>query len=218
MAQRQQQTKKQYQQQAEVNNSTRKTMWAAFFMGLILLFSLLAGHDALTRLTMYCTLFIFMLCMTLITDFTTMLIDTRDNLILLPKPVSDKTFLLARLLHIGIRVSLLLMPMALPGCIAFVLMEGLWVLAPFLLVVLLMTIFSIFLINALYLLILKLTTPDKFKSIITAIQIIFAVLVFASYQLFPRLMSSDVMRNVNLDAIFWIRFYRPIGFQKPVCS
>ena len=214
MAQRQQQTKKQYQQQAEVNNSTRKTMWAAFFMGLILLFSLLAGHDALTRLTMYCTLFIFMLCMTLITDFTTMLIDTRDNLILLPKPVSDKTFLLARLLHIGIRVSLLLMPMALPGCIAFVLMEGLWVLAPFLLVVLLMTIFSIFLINALYLLILKLTTPDKFKSIITAIQIIFAVLVFASYQLFPRLMSSDVMRNVNLDAIFWIRFYPPYWFSE----
>lgn len=214
MALSQQQTKKQLKQQAEVNNSTRKTMWAAFFMGIVLLFSLFAGHDALTRMTMYCTLFIFMLCMTLITDFTYLLIDTRDNLILLPKPVSDKTFLLARLLHIGIRVSMLLMPMALPGCIAFVLMEGIWVLVPYLLVILLMTIFSIFLINALYLLILKLTTPDRFKSIITAIQIVFVVLVFASYQLFPKLMSSEAMRNVNLNDILWIQFYPPYWFSE----
>jgi len=210
VAQRQKKT----QRHTEANNTTFKTMFGFFLMGLMLLFSLVVGHDSLTKLTMYTTLFIFMLCMTLISDFSSMLIDTRDNLIILPKPVSDKTFLLARLLHIGIRLSLLLIPLSLPGCIALVVMEGFWIILPFLFVVVMMTIFSIFLINALYLIILKLTTPEKFKSIITAIQIVFAVFVFASYQLFPRLMSSDVMGNINLNTIGWIQFYPPYWFSE----
>ncbi len=210
MAQRQ----KKIQQQTETNNSTLKTMLAAMVMGLFMLFAFAVGHDSLTRLTMFTSMFIFMLCMTLITDFTHVLVDTRDNLILLPKPVSDSTFLMARLLHIGIRLSLLLIPMALPSCVVFVILEGFWALFPFLLVIILMTIFSIFLINALYLIILKLTTPEKFNAIITAMQIVFVVLFFASYQLFPRLMSSEVMRNANLNDFYWIRFYPPYWFSE----
>lgn len=210
MAQRQ----KKNRQQGEPNNASLKTLFSVLIIGFVMLFALVTNQDVLTRLTMFTTMFIFMLCMTLISDYTNVLIDTRDNLIILPKPVSDKTFLMARLLYIGIRISMLLIPMALPGCVAFVIMEGLWVFLPFLLIIVLMTVFSIFLINALYLIILKLTTPDKFKSIITAIQIIFVMLFFAAFQLFPRLMASETMRNTNLSDFIWIRFYPPYWFSE----
>ena len=210
MAQRQKKTPKQTKPQY----ATLNTMLMSFIMGFFLIFAFYVGTDTLTKLTMFTTMFIFMLCMMLITDFTHVLIDTRDNLILLPKPVSDKTFLFARLLHIGIRLSLLVLPMAIPGLFAVVHREGLLVVLPYFLVVLLMTIFSIFLINALYLLILKLTTPEKFKSIITAIQIVFVVLLLTSYQIFPRLMMSDTFKNTNLSDFFWIRFYPPFWFSE----
>ncbi|MBP6025274.1 hypothetical protein [Ferruginibacter sp.] len=43
---------------------------------------------------------LFMMCMTMITDFSSVLLDTTDNQIILPKPVNSKTLFAARLVHI----------------------------------------------------------------------------------------------------------------------
>src|ERR1700733_4846943 len=105
-----------------VKGATIGTMFVTAIMGCVFLFAFSVGKDYLTQLTLYFCFYIFTLTSVLISDFTSVLIDVRDNLIILPKPINDKTFVLARLLHIVIHVSKLVTPMALPGVIAI----GIW--------------------------------------------------------------------------------------------
>ncbi len=203
---------RQSKEKKELNKATLKTMLGSLFMGLLFLFSFGIGNDLTTKLTMYFSMFIFMLAATLITDFTSVLIDVRDNLIILPKPVSDATFVTARLMHIAIHINKMVLPMALPASIAILIYKGAWAIVPFLFVLLLATLLSIFLINAVYILILKITTPSKFQSIISYIQIGFAILIYGSYQLLPRLMENAGMENFSISGVQLIRLYPPFWF------
>jgi hypothetical protein len=139
--------------------------------------------------------FIFLLASTLISDFTNVLIDIRDNAIILPKPINDKTFLLARLLHIVIHVSKLVLPMTIPSLITVGIIHGTKGVLMLFLLIPPATLFTIFLINALYIFILKVTTPEKFKSIISYFQIAFAIVVYGSYQIVPRMINETALAN-----------------------
>jgi ABC-2 type transport system permease protein len=203
---------RQTKEKKELNKATLKTMMGSLFMGLLFLFSFQIGNDLVIKLTMYFTMFIFILAATLITDFTSVLIDIRDNLIILPKPVTDATFVTARLLHIAIHINKVVIPMILPALIAIVVIKGVWALLPFMVSLLLATMLSIFIINAVYILILKITTPAKFQSIISYIQIGFAILIYGGYQLFPRIIDNSVMQNLQISQVKYIRLYPPFWF------
>jgi len=196
----------------EINKATITTMLGSLFVGLFLLFSFGAGVDMITKLSLFTTMFIFMLCVTLITDFTSVLIDVRDNLIILPKPISDKTFLIARLLHITIRICIVVIPLSLPALILIIVVEGSAIIIPFVLMIILMTLLSIFFINAIYILILKISTPAKFQAVIGSIQIGFMVLLMAGYQLMPRLIQSSTLSETSLSIVPFIRFYPAYWF------
>jgi len=196
----------------EISKATLSTMAGALFMGLIMLYTFGVGVDMVTKLSLYLSMFIFMICITLITDFTSVLIDVRDNLIILPKPISDVTFVTARLLHITIRTTMVVLPMTLPGCITAAIMQGPAIILPFILIILLMTLLGIFFINAIYILILKITTPVKFQSVIGSIQIGFVILMMAAYQLLPRMMQSSTFAKASITDIPFMQFYPPFWF------
>jgi ABC-2 type transport system permease protein len=184
-----------------VKSATIGTMFFSALMGCVFLFAFSVGNDYLTKLTIYFALYIFMLMSTLVSDFTSVLIDVRDNLIILPKPVTDKTFVLARLLHILIHVSKLVIPMTIPGMIAIGIIHGVRGLFPFIFLILAATLFTIFLINALYIFILRITTPEKFKNIIGHFQIYFAISIYAAYQLVPRLIDKAVVSGYSITHV-----------------
>ena len=196
----------------EVDKATIKTMLGSLLVGLFLLFSFMAGVDITTKMSLFTTMFIFMLCITLITDFTSVLIDIRDNLIILPKPISDRTFLIARLMHILIRICIVVIPLTLPSLILVSITEGIQMFLPFLLIVALMTLLSIFIINAVYILILKVSTPAKFQNVIGSIQVGFTVLLMAGYQLMPRIIESSTLSNTSLSTLPYIRLFPPFWF------
>src|SRR5687767_14183573 len=180
-----------------ISSATIGTIFISTLLGLLYLGVFMFSEDAVTSLTLYFSLFFFMLSASLISDFTSVLIDVRDNYIILPKPVSDRTFLFARVLHIFIHVCKLILPMSLPGAIYIGMEFGLATTLPFLLMVLFLTFFVLFFINALYILILRITTPARFQSIISYVQIIFAISIYAGYQLLPRMASQ--MEGYTLD-------------------
>jgi hypothetical protein len=190
-----------------VNLATVGTMFISALLGLLYLFAFSIGNDKSTQLTFYFSLFFFMLSATLISDFTSVLIDVRDNYIILPKPVNDKTFVVARLLHIFIHTCKIVLPMCLPGFIFMIKDTGWPGALIFLLMIILVTLFCIFFINAVYILILKLTTPQKFQSIISSIQIVFAIIIYASYQLFPRLIGQMQVEGFEVSTKPGIIFY-----------
>ncbi len=199
-------------QDKPVKGATVITMLFAVFMGLFFLISFIAGHDYVTKLTIYFSFYIFILSSTLIADFTSVLIDVRDNTIILPKPVNDKTFVLARLLHIIIHVSKLVLPMTIPGISMIGIQQGAMAIIPFVFMIIAATLFAIFLINALYIFILKVTTPERFKTIISYFQIFFAVAFYGGYQLVPRLINKAALENFRINGTYWAWLLPPYWF------
>ena len=194
-------------QQKPVNLATIGTMLVSALLGLLYLFSFSIGYDKITQLTFYFSMYFFMLSATLISDFTSVLIDIRDNYIILPKPVDDRTFVVARLLHIFIHVCKIVLPMSLPGFIYMIYDTGVPGALIFLLLISFVTLFSIFFINAVYLLLLKFTTPQRFQAAISSIQIVFAIIIYASYQLFPRLLGELNLEGFEISTKPGIVFY-----------
>lgn len=190
-----------------VKMATIGTMLISAVMGVVFLFSFSLGRNIETQLTFYYSLMFFMLAMTLIADFTSVLIDVRDNLIILPKPVNDRTFVVARLLHIFIHICKIVVPMSLAGLVYMVKDYGVGGGLLFFLVVILVTAFTIFFINGVYILILKIISPKRFQAIISYFQIGFAILVYGSYQVFPRMANRFNMYDLDLTAKKWILVY-----------
>lgn len=194
-------------------NSSKKAARSTIFMfvlnaimGIVFLLAFSVGKDNITHLTSYFSLFIIYLSMMLISDFTSVLIDVRDNFIIIPKPVDGKTVVSARLLHIFIHLIKTVFPLAVPAHIYLVLYENAIAGLIFPVVLLFATIFTIFLINATYIFILVITTPEKFKNILLYIQILFAIIVYASSQLLPRFMDKIGYLNLDMSALKWAIF------------
>ncbi len=196
----------------EISKATLSTMFVSAVMGSLFLFSFALNTTIVAQLTFYFSYFIFMLSATLISDFTSVLIDVRDNYIILPKPVNDRTMLMARLLHIFIHICKLILPMLLPGLIYMSVRYGV---AGFLLLFVLgifTVIFSIFLVNAVYLFILRISKPEKFKNIISYIQIVFAIVLYASFQLLPRLIGNIENFDFHFTNSSWMILLPPYWF------
>ncbi len=187
----------------QISASTIGTMFFSFLFGLFFLFGFVTVNDRVTQFAIYFSMYITMLSITLISDFTSVLIDVRDNYIILTKPVTDKTFVISRLLHIFIHLIKVVLPMVLPALVYIAIYTGAWGAAVLLLLVLLSTVFSIFLINAIYLLVLKFSTPAKFQNIISYIQILVAIVSYASYQIVPRFARSIQFSDYSIGDKPW---------------
>jgi len=201
-------------QQARIKKNSEKkdsqnnylgSLIISLLFGFIFLYSFSIGSDGLTKYTFYFSMFLIYLSLNLITDFTSVLIDVRDNYILLPKPVNDITVLISRLLHIFIHLCKTILPISLPGFFYIAFLRSWPEALLFFPLIILTTLFCIFIINSVYILILKLTTPERFKNIISYVQIGFAILVYAAYNLLPRLMRSKEMQDFHIDfKPFWL--------------
>lgn len=197
---------------AGVSRATYGTMLMALLMGLLNLIAFAVGADILTNLTVYFSIFLFLLSSILISDFTAVLIDARDTMILLPKPVNDRTFLMARLLHIIVHMFRVIFPMLLPASV-FLFSEYNWlVLVAFLMGALLASMFVIFLINAVYLLVIRVTTPARFKSFIAWFQVGFMILLYGAYQVVPRPGMVERFQTFTVMDYPLISIYPPYWF------
>lgn len=155
-----------------------------------------------------------MVCMTLLTEFTTVLFSEDDNSIFLSRPISSKTLLVARLGHIilyifAIAISFCLVP-TIFTIIKYDVLTGLLFLISGLLtgwISLLITIFF-------YALLSKFITGEKFKDVLTYIQVAVAVVFVFIYQLVVGSDSSTVMLTDGLFETWWMYLLVPVWLAK----
>jgi ABC-2 type transport system permease protein len=194
----------------EVNHSSWITMLFLGLTGIFFTTLLVIPKQPFVGHTIYFSAFMIILAITLISDFTSVLIDVRDNYIILPRPVSDSTFTVSRILHIGIHTSKMVLAISLSGMIYSFIWQGPIVGLVFILEAFIATVLSIFLVNIIYLIVLKLTSPQKFKDFISYFQIIFSVLIFAAYYTLPRLMNASILGNFNIKDIKILSILPPL--------
>jgi ABC-2 type transport system permease protein len=165
--------------------------------------------DILISLSIFFSVLMVMLAMTIISEFTTVIFDSRDNNILLPRPINHSTLLLSRLIHIQFYMGYIALALAVvPGIVIAIKYKGLAFLIYFLAVGLstwLTLIFTTFV----YLLISKTVEREKFKDIVTYVQVIMGVLIFAGYQLLPRVMDANILNNSVMMIHWWTYLFPP---------
>ena len=151
------------------------------------------------------TYFIFMMAMTLVTDFATVLLDTTDNQVILPRPVSSRTLFMARLVHILIYLLQFTIALAILPVAATIFKYGVLTGVGMCFTAMLSVLLAVFFTYLLYLLILRFASEEKVRDIITYFQIGVTIIFTVGLQVLPRIISL-----VNFDfALHWYSYLLP---------
>lgn len=179
-------------------------------MGAVFLVYFLFVNDAYVAYSLYFLSLMCVLALMLVADFSTILIDTRDQYIVLPRPVDDRTFAVSRIVHIGILLLGLLAGLALPGLIYTSIAHGLLAAAIFVFQTAVAGILTLLLVNQFYLMMIKWLSPPRLKDLIAAFQIVFSVVIFASYYFGPVLLRSEWIQRFHIQESAWSWLLPPV--------
>lgn len=186
--------------QNKKNESEQTSLIKRYLMhllfGLMLAFFIYFIEDEMIRMTYFSGAFFFMTTMYLISDFSFVLLDTKDKNILLTKPINSKVVSLSKVLHILIYMFRLNAFIAGPSLVAIVMTNGLLAIPIFLIEILLMDLLIFLLTAFIYLLILRFFDGELLRNIINLIQILLTILVTIGYQIAIRMIDFSTLENI----------------------
>lgn len=151
-----------------------------------------------------------MIIMTLITDFSSILLDTSDNTIILPRPVDGRTLFVARLMHILLYLGQLAFGLSIIPIIVVIIKYGAVMAVAFFVGIILSALTAVSLTNAFYLLLMQFASEEKLKNIINYFQIVMAVFIMGGYQILPRMMERLDIENYVFEIHWWNFLIPPI--------
>lgn len=169
--------------------------------GLLFLAIIILIPDRYLAVSIMLLCFTSMLSITLVSDFSPILLDTRDQYIIMPKPVNDRTITLSRITFIAIKLFNQVIALSLP-LLVYVLFS--WEIIAVLLLCLqliLSTLVSLVFVNGFYLISIKYLPIQKFKDLISYIQIGLSLLIFLSYYIGPNLIRTIVESQVTTEQL-----------------
>ena len=195
------------QTKKDPNNQMLTTLIVYTILGLFIGILVLTLKEIVMTMTIIHSYVLFMMAMTLITDFSSVLLDTTDNQIILPRPVNSKTFFVARLVHILVYLLQFTLALALFPIIFIFIGYGILVGLASIITILLTVMFAVFITYLLYGLILKLSSEEKIKDIISGFQIAMTIIFAVGFQIVPRLINIENLK-VTMP-IHWYTYLLP---------
>lgn len=193
-------------QSAENNSSFTRILGVYTFIGGLLSLGILAipGREFLFfSLTLQFSYIMALCAMTLISDFSSVILDSSDNQIILPRPVGDRTLWLARVVHITIYLFTIALALSIVGVLVIAYRFGALAGLLFLAMSLLSAVLMVFLTNVFYLVLMRFISEEKLREVINYFQIVMAVLFYGGYQLLPRLMKAEAIMSQSLEQQWW---------------
>jgi len=192
------------QSQTKNENSNRLTFVLLFygFFSLFVAVMIFGLEEIILSTAIFHSYLLFMMAMTLVTDFSSVLLDTTDNLVILPRPVSGKTLFVSRMVHVSIYLFQFSFAISFIPIIAIAIKFGIFtgliaVITSFSTVLL-----SVFFTYLLYLLILRFSSERKLREVVTYFQIFMTILFMAGYQVLPRMINLS-----SFDGHFSLHWY-----------
>jgi ABC-2 type transport system permease protein len=199
------------QKQKESNASFYWTLLVYALLSSIFGFFVYVSASVTAVYSMAFAYVMFMLSMTLITDFSSVILDSNDNAVLLPRPIDDRTLLIARITHILMYLLSMMFALSLPVLIVTIVKHGVFIGLIFLTNSLLSLILVVFLTNIFYLVLMKFTSEEKLRNVINSFQIILTFMFMGGYRIVGRLVDFDVFTsNLELNASWWHYLVPPI--------
>lgn len=195
-------------------NQFLKSLGLYVLYGLVTIPFLFFGDSLMLQMGLVFGIAMFMIMTSLIADFSSVLLDVRDRILLAAAPVDDRTLNAAKLVHITIYMALIALALLGIPSIVMLVAKG----PIFFLVFIVMLFFLLLLIIALtaitYMVMLRVFDGERLKDMINYVQILLSVGVFIGYQVLIR--SFDfVGLSVTYSVQWWHFFIPPLWFAAP---
>ncbi len=192
----------------EQKNQILLTQIVYCFFGLLIGTIVMATNNLMLSITIIHSYILFMMIMTLITDFSSVLLDTTDNQIILPRPVNSKTFFVSRLVHILVYLLQFTLALALFPIIFTFIGFGALVGIANIFAIFLTVMIAVFITYLMYGLILKFSNEEKLKDVVSGFQIVLTILFVGGSQILPRFMNYSGLDLVKMP-IQWYSYFLP---------
>jgi ABC-2 type transport system permease protein len=196
----------------EPTNRFLMVMLAYIFMGGFMTMYIAFIDSAMLAASVLHTIAMVMLAMTLITDYSAILLDTTDSMILLPRPIDGRTLFAARLTHITLYIGQIVLAFSIIPCIVFAVKFSFFVGLVFFISLIFNALFTLFFTSVIYLLLMRFTSEERLKDVLNYLQIGVAVFIFAFYQLMPRIFNIKDVRETQFEPSWWNPLVPPMWF------
>ncbi|MFJ7733168.1 hypothetical protein ACIQXF_14865 [Lysinibacillus sp. NPDC097231] len=191
-----------------------KSLWIYVLFGLMLIPLMSFGQNYLFQMSISYAMIIFLIMTSLISDFSSVLLDVRDRSILSTKPISAKTINAAKFMHIFIYLTYLTVALTAIPLLVSLFNQGIVFFILTVLEIILINLFIVALTAILYIVILRFFDGEKLKDMINYVQIGLSLMLMIGYQVLIR--SFEL---VNLDMVvafhWWSVFLIPMWFAAP---
>ncbi|MDF3001466.1 MAG: hypothetical protein K0Q48_1585 [Bacillota bacterium] len=195
-------------------NHFLSSLWVYTLMGAITIPFILMGNHYIFQMSLVFGIYLFMIMSTLISDFSSVLLDLRDKNVLLSKPVDAKTVSMAKTVHVLIYMSFISVAFAGIPIVVSLVRHGVLFALLFVCEIILADLFIVAVTALIYLLVLKVFDGEKLKDIINYVQIALAVVIAVGYQLIGRLFQFTELSAVFVPK-WWQCFVVPVWFGAP---
>ena len=200
----------------EMSNSLGMVAFVYAFIGVMIGLMLLGIQDLFVAMILVFAIIMVMTAVALISDFTSVLLDTTDNAILLPRPVDSRTLVVARLAHIVIYIMMITLSLSAASILIGTFKFGPVYTIVFFISLMFSVLFVVFVANVFYLLLMKISGGEHFRDIILYFQIFMAAFAMGSYQLLPRLIEFDALKNFTFPIRWWTYLVPPAWMAAPI--
>ena len=172
------------------------------FLGLFCMMSIFLKAPMFYKMNFLFGITIFFIMITMVSDFSSILLDINDRNILFTKPIDNKTLNAAKITHISIYIFSIIIAFTGLSLIAGTIRYGILFFIIFLISLILISAFVIFFTSLLYALILKFFDGEKLKDIINYFQIAISIVMIVGYQFMGRIFDI-VDAKVSYTLHFW---------------
>lgn len=195
----------------ETSNQYIKSLWIYVLFGLFMIPFLFIGDSYLFQMSLFYGIFTFFVMTSMISDFSSVLLDIRDRNILFPKPVNRRTISTAKMVHVMIYLFFLTIAIVGIPLIVGLISNGLIFFLVSVINILLIDIFVVGLTALIYLSILLFFDGEKLKDIINYVQIFLSLAIMIGYQLLAR---SFVIIDlaISFEPQWWQVFIFPMWY------
>ncbi|WP_411678560.1 ABC transporter permease [Caproicibacter sp.] len=184
----------------EGSSSYRSSLLAYGLIGLFIGLMMIVPMPLFFQMNIVLGMLLFMIMTTMISDFSSVLLDLKDKSILLTRPVNLRTLNAAKLVHIVIYLLSITMAMSGISLVAGLIRYGVWFFLLFLFELMLICGFVILFTSILYFIILHFFSGEKLKDIINYFQIALSVFMTVGYQLIGRLFD---FKDLHFTPRWW---------------
>ncbi|WP_343272734.1 hypothetical protein [Lentibacillus songyuanensis] len=195
-------------------NQFIKSLGIYALYGLILILFLFLGDNLMLQTSIMFGVAMFILMTSMISDFSSVLLDVRDKTILQTKPVNTRTVNAAKLIHVTIYMAMLTGAFIAIPAIVMLFVKGISFFILFLVEIILLVLFIMTLTALIYIFILRFFNGERLRDIINYVQIILSVGVVVGYQIVIR--AFDFV-DFDFGYVFswWHIVIPPIWFGAP---